>query len=65
MLNDIAFAQRAALQDVTDFSRVFRESPLTVGDIHAGDFVNVAVERRGERLTATSVTVTLRSGARP
>lgn len=60
----LTMSERIPDPEITDFTRTFRETPLSLSDIRAGDFVNVDVERRGQRLVARSVTVTLRSGSR-
>jgi hypothetical protein len=56
----LLLSERIPDREVTDFSRTFRDTPLTLSQIRPGDFVNLDVERRGETLVARSITVTLR-----
>jgi hypothetical protein len=57
----LLLSERISDREVTDFSRIFRDTPLVLSQIRPGDFVNLDVERSGETLVARSITVTLRS----
>jgi hypothetical protein len=57
----LLLSERIPDREVTDFARLFRDTPLVLSQIRPGDFVNLDVERNGETLVARSITVTLRS----
>jgi hypothetical protein len=57
----LLLSERIPDREVTDFARLFRDTPLVLSQIRPGDFVNLDVERSGETLVARSITVTLRS----
>jgi hypothetical protein len=57
----LLLSERIPDREVTDFARIFRDTPLVLSQIRPGDFVNLDVERSGETLVARSITVTLRS----
>jgi hypothetical protein len=57
----LLLSERIPDREVADFALTFRDTPLVLGQIRPGDFVNLDVERSGETLVARSITVTLRS----
>jgi hypothetical protein len=57
----LLLSERIPDREVTDFARIFRDTPLLLSQIRPGDFVNLDVERSDGALVARSITVTLRS----
>lgn len=60
----VVFSERIPDHQVTDLRHPFRDTPIGLPDIRPGDFIVVELTEKGEKVVASSVTVTFRGGAR-